>query len=61
MGSAEKFAEQSRIRINVQEVFIRMSNCANGVVRSRGTGYEKESECSLDEVVEKFAWYVTNG
>ena len=37
----------------------------NGVVLSRGMGYEKcwekESECSWDEVFEKFIWSVANG
>ena len=41
-----------------------MSNCTNGDVQGRGVGYEKcwekESECSWDEVFEKFGWSVTN-
>ena len=48
-----------------QAVSIWRSNCTNGVVRSRGMRYEKcwekESECSWDEVFEKFGWSVTNG
>ena len=41
------------------------SNCTNGVVQSRGVGYEKcwdkESECSWDKVFEKFGGSITNG
>ena len=48
-----------------QEVSIWRSNYTNRVVRSRGMGYEnrweKESECSWDEVFEKFGWRVSNG
>ena len=48
-----------------QEVATWMSNCTNGVVRSRCMGYEKcwekESECSWDEMFEKFGWSVANG
>ena len=40
---AAKRAEQERIGDKGQEVsiYIGRSNCTNGVVRSRGTGYEK--------------------
>ena len=54
-----------RIGDRGQEVSIRRSNCTNGVVRSRGMGYEKcsekESECSGDEVLDKFGWSVLKG
>ena len=43
---------------------IRRSDCTNGVVRSRGKGYEKCSEkineSSLAEVFEKVGWSETN-
>ena len=49
-----------RTRDKGQEVSIWKSNCTNGIVWSRGMGYEKcwekESECSWDEVFEKFGW-----
>ena len=41
MGSAEKCAEQQRTEDKGQEVSIRRGNHINGVVRSRGMGYEK--------------------
>ena len=40
------------------------TNCTNVIIQSRCMGYEncleKESECSCDEVFEKFVWSVTN-
>ena len=41
MGSAEKCPEQLMFADKGQEVSIRRCNCANGVVRSGGMGYEK--------------------
>ena len=40
-GNAEKCPEQYRIGDKGQEVSISRGNCTNGVVRSRGMGYEK--------------------
>ena len=40
-GCAEKCPQQKRIGVKSQEVSIRRSNCANGVVRSRGMGNKK--------------------
>ena len=58
-------SQQKRIGDQGQKVSIRRSNCTNGVIRSRGMGYEKcwekESECSGDKVFEKFGSSVTNG
>ena len=41
LGSAEKCPEQYRIGDKGQEVSIQRSNCTNGIIRSRGMGYEK--------------------
>ena len=38
---ALKSAEQSRIGDKCEKVSIRRGRCTNGVVRSRGMGYEK--------------------
>ena len=40
MESAEKCAEQQKTGDKSQEVSILRSNCTNGVVQSRGMGYE---------------------
>ena len=41
MGSTEKCAEQQRTGDKGQEMSMGRSNCTNGIVESRGMGYEK--------------------
>ena len=49
-GALNSVLSNRGLGIKAQEVSIRRSNCTNGVIRSRGMGYEKcsekESECS---------------
>ena len=40
-GALKSVLSNRGLRIKGQEVSIRRSNCTNGVVRSRGMGYEK--------------------
>ena len=53
------------VNANKCQYEIRMSDCTNGVMWSRSVEHEecwkKESECSCDEVFEKFGGSVKNG
>ena len=60
VGTSEICVEQYRIANNCEEVSTWRDNCTTGAAWSRGMGYEKcwekECECSWDEVFEKFGW-----